>query len=514
VKNYVVDVGQGIGVLHSEDDGTPKERLVGSWMRGMLQQLDSRGRKNPQAFSYDGVLSQGNGLLTVVEDAAQHADLLQKLLNVPDEGAVKLDKGIGMDVDTQLVVISNPDLEATLNQHADRDGMDPLKALKRRLDKHEFSYLTNLSLETELIRRELTGETEVWTVRTYDELADRIREPVELSVKTGAGSVTTREYAPHTIEAAALYAVVTRLDDDVPDDIDLVDKALLYDRGYLQDGDRRLEMDDFDFGDDRTDGSHGIPVTYTRDVLADLLHVDRDRHHPEYDVASVVMPRDVLDEMVDGLRDAPVFSAGERSEFESHVAAVQNHVFDAQETDVLDAIMHDRRVDESTVEEYVEHVYAWETEDPITNDRGERVDPDPLLMKVFEVEHLGRFDETEYGTGGEPSAAVASFRRENVITALNRFAWEQRGDDFSVADVELTAIPIIQDVLESNDWDDVRRRHEDFDPPQWEDPPNGTETARVKERTIDALVAHYGYSPASAELTSRQVLSQVAYRWD
>jgi len=37
VTSYVVDVGQGIGVLHAEDDGTPKERLVGSWMSGMLR---------------------------------------------------------------------------------------------------------------------------------------------------------------------------------------------------------------------------------------------------------------------------------------------------------------------------------------------------------------------------------------------------------------------------------------------------------------------------------------------
>jgi predicted Ser/Thr protein kinase len=515
VKNYVVDVGQGIGILHSEDDGSPKERLVGSWMRGMLQKLDSRGRKNPQAFSYDGVLSQGNGLLTVVEDAAQHADLLQKLLNVPDEGSVKLDKGIGMDVDSQLLIISNPDLEATLNQHADRQGMDPLKALKRRLDKHEFRYLTNLSLETELIRRELTGETDVWTATTYDDLAARIREPVVIGVKTGDGELVPKEFAPHTVEAAALYAVVTRLEDsDLPSDLDLVDKAVLYDRGYLQDGDTRREAEDFEFVDGDEDGKHGIPVTFTRDVLADLLHEERDRHHPEYDVASVVMPRDVLNAMVEGLSEAPVFSAGERSEFESRVAAVKNHVFGEQETDVLDAIMHDRRVDEATVEEYVEHVYALETDDPITNDRGERVDPDPLLMKVFEVEHLGRFDDGDYGPGGDPSDEVVAFRREKVITALNRYAWEQRGDDFSVSDVELTAIPVIKAVLEENDWDDVRRTYEDFDPRQWEDPPGGTETERVKERTIDALVDHYGYSAASAELTSRHVMGQVAYRWD
>ncbi|MFC6952916.1 kinase anchor protein [Halorubellus litoreus] len=515
VKNYVVDVGHGIGILHSEDDGSPKERLVGSWMRGMLQKLDSRGRKNPQAFSYDGVLSQGNGLLTVVEDAAQHADLLQKLLNVPDEGSVKLDKGIGMDVDSQLLIISNPDLEATLNQHADRQGMDPLKALKRRLDKHEFRYLTNLSLETELIRRELTGETDVWTATTYDDLEARIREPVVISVKTGDGELVPKEFAPHTVEAAALYAVVTRLEDgDLPSDLDLVDKAVLYDRGYLQDGDTRREAEDFEFVDGDEDGKHGIPVTFTRDVLADLLHEERDRHHPEYDVASVVMPRDVLNAMVEGLSEAPVFSAGERSEFESRVAAVKNHVFGEQETDVLDAIMHDRRVDEATVEEYVEHVYALETDDPITNDRGERVDPDPLLMKVFEVEHLGRFEDADYGPGGDPSEDVVAFRREKVITALNRYAWEQRGDDFSVSDVELTAIPVIKAVLEENDWDDVRRTYEDFDPRQWEDPPSGTETERVKEKTIEALVEHYGYSAASAELTSRHVMGQVAYRWD
>ena len=515
VKNYVVDLGQGIGILHSEDDGSPKERLVGSWMRGMLQKLDSRGRKNPQAFSYDGVLSQGNGLLTIVEDAAQHADLLQKLLNVPDEGSVKLDKGIGMDVDTQLLIISNPDLEATLNQHSDRQGMDPLKALKRRLDKHEFRYLTNLSLETELIRRELTGETAVWTATTYDELADRIREPVSIGVKTGGGELTEREFAPHTIEAAALYAVVSRLEDgDLPRDVDLVDKAILYDRGYLQDGDERRDAEDFEFVEGDDDGKHGIPVTFTRDVLADLLHEDRDRHHPEYDVTSVVMPRDVLNAMVEGLSSAPVFSAGERSEFESRVAAVKSYVFDEQETDVLDAMMHDRRVNESTVEEYVEHVYALETDDPIRNDRGERVDPDPLLMKVFEVEHLGRFDDADYGPGGDPSEAVLAFRREKVITALNRYAWEQRGDDFRVSDVELTAIPVIKAVLEENDWDDVRRTYEDFDPRQWEDPPSGTETERLKERTIEALVEHYGYSAASAELTSRHVMGQVAYRWD
>jgi len=514
VKNFVVDIGRGIGVLHSEDDGSPKERLVGSWMAGMLRELDSRGRKNPQAFSYDGVLSQGNGLLTIVEDAAQHADLLQKLLNVPDEGRVKLDKGIGMDVDTQMIIISNPDLEARLNQHADREGKDPLKALKRRLDKHEFTYLTNLSLEAQLLRRELNNETRVWDASAWDELETWIREPLRISVRDSDTSVNEKELAPHAIEAAALYAVVTRLDDeDVPSGLDLVDKAMLFDRGYLQEGDERIEMDDFEWDDKAKDGAHGIPVTYTRDVIADLLHEEQDRYHANLPVEHVIMPRDILNAMAEGLTDAPVFSGSERVEFENQVVTVKNHVFSRQEEDVLVAIMRDKRVDEETVEEYIEHVYAWEADEQIENERGELEDPDPLKMKVFEIEHLGRFSEDQYD-GNEPNEAVENFRTDKIITALNRHAWHQRDEAFQVSDVNVKEIPVVKSVLGTHDWEDVRRTFEDFDPRQWDDPPSGTETAAVKEETIGNMMELFDYSEAAAELTSRHVMSQVSYKWD
>ena len=511
VKNYVVDVGTGVGVLHAEDAGTPKERLVGSWMGELFRDLDSRGRKNPQAFSYDGVLSQGNGGLTIVEDAAQHSDLLQKLLNVPDERTVKLDKGIRMDLDTQLLIISNLDLEAQLNQHADRQGQDPLKALKRRLSKHVFGYLTNVGLETQLLRRELADETEIWTAESYDELAERIREPLTTTVQRHDGPVE-REIAPHALEAAALYAVVTRLDDsDLPAELDLVEKALLFDRGYLRDGDERIDADEFAFDDDAHDGANGVPVTYTRDVIADLLHAETDRHHPDLDVGSVIMPRDVLNAMVEGLADAPVFAAAERSEFEGRVVQVKDRIFDEQERDVLDAMMRDRQVERETVAEYVEHVYAQATGEPIENDRGERVEPDALKMRVFETEYLG-FDEADYD-GNEPNAAVESFRREKVITALNRHAWEHRTDDFRAGDIDIREIPVVRAVLEAYDWDDVARTHEDFHPAQWADPPANTETARLKARTLDELTDR-GYTPASAELTSRAVMREIAYRWD
>ncbi|TQQ78996.1 kinase anchor protein [Halonotius roseus] len=526
VTSYVVDVGQGIGVLHAEDDGTPKERLVGSWMSGMLRELDSRGRKNPQAFSYDGVLSQGNGVATIVEDASQHADLLQRLLNVPDENRVKLDKGIGMDVDTQLIVISNPDLDAELDRHAEKDGADPLKALKRRLTRHEFRYLTDRGLEAGLLRREITGQTGVpgvtvgesgansppddaTAVDRQGEPDDHVRAAVRTTVRDDDGQTRQRELAPHAVGAAALYAVITRLEaDDLPADIDLIEKARLYETGELRRDEEVITAADVAFGDD--DGRTGIPVTYTRDVVADLLSEESDRGHPSLPVERVVMPHDVLAAMVDRLADAPVFSRGEIKEFESRHTAVAERVREQQQTDVIDAALAAETVSTETVAEYVEHVYAWDADEPVATDRGQK-SPDALAMKVFETETLGRFDEDDY-RGTEPTDVVAEFRREQVIRALTRYAWRNRGDEFSVEDVDLDEIPELQTVLTTNDLADLKRRFPELDPGEWADPPADTKTEQVKTATIDRMVEQ-GYSRASAELTSRAVMRELRETW-
>ncbi|PSQ55017.1 kinase anchor protein [Halobacteriales archaeon SW_8_68_21] len=521
VTSYVVDVGRGIGVLHAEDDGTAKERLVGSWMGGMLRELDSRGRKNPQAFSYDGVLSQGNGVATVVEDASQHADLLQRLLNVPDERRVKLDKGIGMDLDTQLIVISNPDLDAELDRHAERGDADPLKALKRRLSKHEFRYLTNRRLEARLLRREIAGATAVGGA-VDEEIGDRAgvgdpdpdgddpgAAPLTIEVREPDGTVVEREIAPHAIGAAALYAVVTRLDaDDLPGDLDLIETATLYETGEVRRGDDAVTVADIDLA--AGDGRNGIPVTYARDAIADLLATTADRSHPDLPVERVITSTDVLSALADGLADAPVFSRAEAAEFEGRRGPVASRIRERQREDVIDAILAEETVPAETVAEYVEHVYAWDDADPTARGRDDEP-PDPLVMKVFETETLGRFDEDDY-RGTEPGRAVERFRRERVIRGLTRYAWRNRDDTFSVDEVDLGEVPELESVIDANDLADVKHRFPDLDPAAWPDPPDDTETARVKAETMDRLCER-GYSRASAELTSRAVMEEVREEW-
>lgn len=505
VVNYVVDVGQGIGILHTEDDGSVKERLVGSWMPGMFEQLESRGRKNPQAFSYDGVVSQGNGLLTVVEDAGQHVELLTKLLNVPDEKHVKLDKATGMDVDTLLLAISNPDLESALRRTEGQEKSDGLRAIRRRLDKNEFRYLTNISLEAQLILREVAGDTSVWDVDTYDEIIEKIRERVVIDVPDEKGEITQREIAPHGIEAAAMYSVITRLvsDDSV---LELDEKAVLFDQGYLEDRAGEVyEIEDFDF--DGNDGESGIPVTYTRDVIASLLQSDRDRAHEELAVESVLMPHDIIYEMAERLEEDATFTPDEVVQYDSKLSIASEYILEKQKEDVLDAVLAQEKIADETVDEYIRHVFAQETGDTVEGEYGPE-EPDELVMKVFETEHLNKFDDSDYD-GLEPRDAVKEFRKSEIIAPINRRAWERRGDGFQLDDIDFWNIPVIYEQLHDYDWDDVENTFDNFDLDQWEDPPENTETEEIKEKTIEHMVSEQGYSEASSLLTSRRVMREL-----
>ncbi len=181
---------------------------------------------------------------------------------------------------------------------------------------------------------------------------------------------------------------------------------------------------------------------------------------------------------------------------------------------MLEAMLADHGVDEASVAEYVEQVYAWATDDPLEDEHGEPVEPDPLAMKVFEVEQLGRFAEGQYepGDGGTVSDQVEAFRTE-LVNNLSSAVWERRDEAFSVTDLDVAEVPTLRRLLATRSWDDVRRVYGDFDPAQWAEPPEATETERVKERAVAYLVDRLGYSRASAELASRAVVGEVADRW-
>ncbi len=528
IKRYLMDKGDGIGVLHSEDDGRPQQKLVGDWMRGMFQQLDSQGAKDPRAHSYDGVVAQGHRGATIIEDAIQHADTVQKLLNVPEEGSVKLDKAIEMDIDTLFLMISNPDLEANvLDKNQEAEQADPMRALRRRMEKHTFTYLTNYSLENDLIRREVTNSTGVWERSDdYGELEDHIESAMTVTVRDQDMDEHEKEYAPHAIETAAMYDVVSRLNpgielsedsdfdlDDLNRDgigFDVIDKALLYDRGELELNGEIVTKEDFDV-ETEGEGESGIPVTYTRDQLGELLQHDNEYAHDELDVEDVIMPHHVIDEIAEGLDDAPVFNdkgnekrPSEVDRYEGLAEDIEMFVEQKQDQDLIQAIMAEKDTDEQTVEKYVHNVQA-----DLADKDDERIDHD--FLKSFETKTLGMFDSSDdYRDDNRATEDVQDWRQQKIGAEITSQALEQGigGSSADLEDLDLMEIPVLDSLLGTHDWEDVQRFYEDLDPSDWDDPKTQTATQEVKEDAIDELV-EMGYSEASAEITSREVMKRV-----
>lgn len=484
IRRYTVDETQGIGILTAEDDGNVKERLLGSWMPTMLRELDSVGKKDPRAFSYDGVLSQGNCGVTVVEDATKHADILVHLLNVPDEGHAKIDKEIGFDVDTVPIFISNPDL---VDQHLDElrgkqipleeiHGVDPLKAIKRRIFQYEIKYLTSLSDESQLLRKEINGFTDNLRSGESDQ-----RDGMEIN---------GTEFSPHTVEAAAMYNVVTRMSEATsPDELTLADKALLYDRGYIDTEKGRKDIDEFEIENDENDGKFGIPVTYTRDVMSSLVHSGEE---------DVYLPQDALDIISEGLDSAPVFGDQEAENFKARIDSVEEFVNDRQQEDVIESILYDRTASENAVEEYVDNLYAWQEQDDDNYDE--------YLLKDFEKKHLGTI-ESQY-SGQEPNDDVEELRRDRIISPLNRYHWRERDEEFEASDMELKEVPVLSSILGEYSWVDVFSAHPNLDPLQWEDPPENTETGSIKDECVANMVEMYGYTEESAKMTADRVFDR------
>lgn len=482
ISRFIMEETKGIGILTAEDDGSVKERLLGSWMPSMIQELNSKGRKDPRAFSYDGVLSQGNSGIMVIEDATKHADILAHLLNVPDESHAKIDQKIGFDIDTVPIFISNPDLvEQKLEGKSRPDisiedihGSDPLKAIKRRIFQYKFKYLTSLTYEFRLIRKEINGK-----VGMDDNI--NIQDPIEIN---------DTEFSPHTIESVAMYDVVSRLSDkDLPKDMDLVDKALLFDRGYIETEDGEVGIEEFDIVETDDDGSFGIPVTYTRDIIRSLVHSSNNDD-------DVYLPDDVLEKVNEGTDTAPVFSEKESNIYEDRLEDVKEYIHEEQEKDVINSILSSRQATESAIKEYIDNLYSW------ANDE----DYNELLLKDFETTHLGT-GVNQYN-GKTPNEKVKEMRQDRIIKPLNRYHWRQRNDDFKIDGLDLKDVPELSSIIGDYNWNDVFNQHENLNPIDWNNPPDNTVTDDVKQTCIKNMVKDYDYSQESAKKTSERVFKR------
>lgn len=518
VGRFEMDVGQGIGILHSEDSNkSPKEKLLGYWMRGMLRKFESQGEADPRAYNYSGVISQGNRGITIIEDAFKHANTVDKLLNIPEEKYAKLDVNNTMDIDTVFLLISNYDLEAALDKSKESETADPNRPLRRRLKRHEFRYLTTYSQEANLLRRMVTGETDIWDQRTREEMDEKIREPVNIEAKSSTGEKVEKELAPHSIEAAAIYEVITRLDGGLELEnedkkvsgasFNLIDKAMLYDRGEIVQHSQIYSKEDFK-NNSEGEGKSGIPAPYTAGRIRSILE-ESDINLSEMEEDSVILPQDVLDKMEEGLKEDPLFSENEVDKYSDMKDLAVRWVERKQNKDVLDAIMDEHQVEKDRVENYVKQVFA-QVQD-MNRICGEEVNPDPDFLEKFETQFLNKFSSGKYGTT-KPNKDVLEFRENEIYREAVDLIKEKRDETdktVGLEDVDVEEIPILEGLLGLNSWEDVKRIYEKFDPHEWETAKTGSDTREVKEEALKNLQELQDYSEESAEAVTEKVIDSL-----
>jgi len=544
VKDFVVDVGSGIGVLNSEDNqghSDIKRELVGRWSKAMLQKYNSSGQQDVRGFSLDGLLADGNNFLTFIEDAYEHKELVKKMHSIPDEKKIGIPGGPDLELDTQIFVISNRDLEEHLRME---DGQyqetDPNESILRRMDKYPLNYLTEYGLSTQLIKSELTGEN-IDLLEDHEEREDKVTEGVFDDGK---------EYAPHALETAAIYTVLSRMDRDSeslpgksdrwdkksqdfpegPDgeELTLREKVELFEKGEIVREGTRLQKDDFEFPKGR-EGSDGIPVTYTSEVLSGLSKKDSRRSDPEgYDLglADVITPVEVLDALLDDLDDAAVFDDEDIQEYrdEEIVEAVEDHIYAATKEDMLDAVLSDMMPPDKEVEKYISNVLKDQDIelDPATNP--ELLDDETdrnLFLKTFETKYLG-FDDQKHYKQNEPKAAeVKEFR--DIKQAYNNAANRKRDTD---EDVEWIDIDVLRRRLDELDFDHIENfnEFEDFKPHKWRESTlyfdvddvddAETDTTAVRAKALQNMVEENSYTRASAFLATNWLMEEADRRGD
>jgi serine protein kinase len=183
--------------------------------------------------------------------------------------------------------------------------------------------------------------------------------------------------APHTLEIAALWATMTRLEDPTHPNLSLLQKARLYDGGDVQ-GFGPEHVREMQKAAER-EGMQGISPRYVQDRIASALVSDRPS----------IGPLDVLTRLEEGLMHHSLVSNEEtRRRYVQLVGTAREEYEEIIKREVQSAISSDREALDRLCAKYIDNVKAYITrETVIDSTSGEALgEPDDRLMRQVEEE--------------------------------------------------------------------------------------------------------------------------------
>ena len=353
----------GIGTFQPKDEkNQDSTELTGDLNYRKIAEYGSDS--DPRAFNFDGEFNVANrGLLEFVEVLKLDVAFLYDLLGATQEHMIKPRKFAQTHIDEVILGHTNePEYKKLQNN-------DLMEAFRDRTIKIDVPY--NLSVLDE--------------VRIYER-------------QFGGKHATVHSVAPHTMAIAALWAVLTRLEDPQHPNLTLLQKSRLY-AGQEVHGFGREHVRELRDAAPR-EGMVGVSPRYVQDCIAACMVSDRPS----------IGPLDVLDTLERGLLHHSLISNEDtRKRYAQLVSTAREEYDEIVKREVQMAIAADREAADRLCSKYIDNVKAYVTREMVVDAAGREHAPDERMMRSIE-------DKIEI-----PEARKDDFRHElmNYIAALH-----------------------------------------------------------------------------------------------
>jgi serine protein kinase len=363
----------GIGTFQPKDEkNQDSTELTGdiNYRKIAIFGVDS----DPRAFNFDGEFNVANrGVIEFVEILKLDVAFLYDLLGATQERKIKPKKFAQTDIDEVILGHTN---EAEYKKLLSNEFME---ALRDRTVKVDIPYITRVSEEVRIYAKDFT------------------------TARVG------KHVAPHTLYVAALWAVLTRLEEPKKHSLSLMQKAKLYDGktlpGFTQDNIKELRKEAV------REGLDGISPRYIQDKIANALVSDR--------AEGAINPFMVLNELESGLKHHSLISnEDQRKRYTEMLSVVKQEYEDIVKNEVQRAISADEDLIARLCANYIDNIKAYTQRERVKNPYTKQdEEPDERLMRSIEE----KIDI--------PESRKDDFRRE-IMNYIGALAIEGRTFDY------------------------------------------------------------------------------------
>jgi serine protein kinase len=364
----------GIGTFQPRDEkNQDSTELTGDINYRKIAEYGSDS--DPRAFNFDGELNIANrGLVEFIEILKLDVAFLYDLLTASQEHKIKPKKFAHTDIDEVILGHTN---EAEYRRLLNNEYME---ALRDRTIKVDIPYVTRFGDEIRIYERDFNERR-----------------------------VSGKHIAPHTLEIAALWAVLTRLEEPKRAGLTLLQKLKLYDGrslpGFTEDTVIELQ------GEAKQEGMVGISPRYIQDKLSNVLVSNHG--------VTCVNPFMLMRELETGLKHHSLITNEEqRKRYRELLGVVRGEYDEIVKHEVQRAITADEASIKRLSANYIDNIKAYTQKQKVRNPyTGQDEPPDERLMRSIE-------EKIEI-----PESRKDDFRREimNYIGALaidgKSFSW-------------------------------------------------------------------------------------------